>query len=63
MNGLLKYLQESRAELGRVTWTTRVQVLEGTQTVLLFVVFFTIMLFGLDWVFSNLLRLIGVLPR
>lgn len=63
MNGLLKYLQESRAELGRVTWTTRVQVLEGTQTVLLFVVFFTIMLFGLDWVFSNLLKLIGVLPR
>ena len=63
MNGLLKYLQESRAELGRVTWTTRVQVLEGTQTVLVFVVFFTIMLFGLDWVFSNLLRLIGVLPR
>jgi preprotein translocase subunit SecE len=63
VNGLLKYLQESRAELGRVTWTTRVQVLEGTQTVLLFVVFFTIMLFGLDWVFSTLLKLIGVLPQ
>jgi len=63
VNGILKYLQESRAELGRVTWTTRVQVLEGTQTVILFVIGFTLILFGLDWLFSNLLKLIGVLPR
>jgi preprotein translocase subunit SecE len=35
---IVRYFQEARAELARVTWPTREQVIEGTQAVLIFTV-------------------------
>lgn len=58
MNSVLRYFQEARAELARVSWPSRTQVLEGTQVVLAFIVALTLLLFVLDWVFSNLIRLV-----
>ena len=37
---LIRYFQEARAELARVTWPTREQVVEGTQAILLFTLAF-----------------------
>ncbi|MBB6099572.1 preprotein translocase subunit SecE [Deinobacterium chartae] len=50
--GIARYFREARAELGRVTWPNRSQVLEGTQTVVVFVIVFTLFLFALDYIFS-----------
>ena len=37
MKGFLQYLRNSRAELGRVTWPTRAEVIQATQATLIFV--------------------------
>ena len=58
MGGLLRYFQDARAELTRVSWPSRAQVLEGTQVVLVFIFVLTIILFALDWVFANALQLV-----
>lgn len=63
MTRLIRYLREARAELGRVTWPTRNQVIEGTQTVLLFLALFTALLFAMDYLLINIFRWSGVLPR
>lgn len=63
MNRLIRYLREARAELGRVTWPTRNQVIEGTQTVLLFLALFTALLFAMDYLLINIFQWSGVLPR
>ncbi|CAM3208550.1 MULTISPECIES: preprotein translocase subunit SecE [Deinococcus] len=55
---LIQYFQDSRAELARVSWPTRQQVFEGTQAVLIFVVALSIIVWVLDLVFSNLIRLV-----
>ncbi len=62
MGGLIRYFREARAELGRVTWPSRGVVWEGTQAVLLFVLMFTVLLYGMDWIFTFSLQQIGVLP-
>lgn len=49
---LIKYLRESRAELERVTWPTRAEVIEGTQAVLIFVIALTLIVWILDQVFG-----------
>lgn len=41
---LIRYFQEARAELARVTWPTREQVVEGTQAILLFTLAFMVIL-------------------
>ncbi|WP_027482674.1 preprotein translocase subunit SecE [Deinococcus pimensis] len=58
MSSVVRYFQEARAELSRVSWPTRVQVLEGTQVVLVFIVVLTLVIFGLDTVFHQLLNLV-----
>ena len=45
MNGLVQYFKDARAELGRVTWPSREQVIEGTQAVLVFVVALTVVIY------------------
>ncbi|GGL18770.1 preprotein translocase subunit SecE [Deinococcus radiotolerans] len=55
---LIQYFRESRAELSRVSWPTRQQVLEGTQAVLIFVVALTLIVYVLDLVFSNLIKVV-----
>lgn len=53
---LIQYLQDSRAELARVTWPTRQQVIEGTQAVLIFVIALTLIVFLMDTVFNGLIQ-------
>ncbi|MFC3831885.1 MULTISPECIES: preprotein translocase subunit SecE [Deinococcus] len=55
---LIQYFRDSRAELSRVSWPTRAQVLEGTQAVLIFVVALTLVTWLMDVVFGNVIRLI-----
>jgi preprotein translocase subunit SecE len=58
MNGIVRYFQDARSELSRVTWPNRSQVLEGTQAVLIFVVALTLIIFAYDAVFSRLIKLV-----
>ncbi|ADV66482.1 preprotein translocase subunit SecE [Deinococcus maricopensis] len=58
MNGIVRYFQEARLELLRVTWPTRQQVLEGTQAVLIFVIALTLITFLYDKVFQVLVKLV-----
>ncbi|MFB9993089.1 preprotein translocase subunit SecE [Deinococcus oregonensis] len=53
---LIQYFRDARAELSRVTWPTRQQVLEGTQAVLIFVVALTLIVFVMDRVFGLAVR-------
>ncbi|PTA68071.1 preprotein translocase subunit SecE [Deinococcus arcticus] len=55
---LIQYFRDSRAELSRVSWPSRAQVLEGTQAVLIFVVALTLIVYALDLLFSNLMRVV-----
>jgi preprotein translocase subunit SecE len=55
---LIQYFRDSRAELSRVSWPTRAQVLEGTQAVLIFVVALTLVVWLMDVAFGALLRVI-----
>ncbi|THF85941.1 preprotein translocase subunit SecE [Deinococcus sp. KSM4-11] len=55
---LIQYFRDSRAELSRVSWPTRAQVLEGTQAVLIFVVALTLVVWLMDVGFSALIHLI-----
>jgi len=55
MQGLLRYLRNSRAELGRVTWPTRQEVLQSTQATLVFVLITVVFLLAVDTVLGNLI--------
>ncbi len=55
---ILRYFQEARAELARVTWPTREQVIEGTQAILLFTLVFMVILSLYDLVFRFLIGLL-----
>ena len=58
MKGVLQYLRNSRAELRRVTWPTRDEVIQSTQATLVFVLLTALFLIIVDGVFGNLLALI-----
>ena len=58
MNGLVQYFRDARAELGRVTWPSREQVVEGTQAVLVFVVALTVVIFLYDYLFGQAVKLV-----
>ena len=53
---IVQYFRDARSELQRVSWPTREQVFEGTQAVLIFVIGLTLIIFGLDWVFSTIMK-------
>ncbi len=55
MKGLLRYLRNSRAELGRVTWPTRQEVVQSTQATLVFVLITVAFLLVVDAIFGNLI--------
>ncbi|GAA6763826.1 MULTISPECIES: preprotein translocase subunit SecE [Thermus] len=55
---IVRYFQEARAELARVTWPTREQIVEGTQAVLLFTLAFMVLLGLYDLVFRFLIGLL-----
>ncbi|MBW7915227.1 MAG: preprotein translocase subunit SecE [Trueperaceae bacterium] len=58
MKGFFQYLRNSRAELGRVTWPTRKEVVQATEATLLFVLMTALFLFVADLTLGNLLGLI-----
>ncbi len=55
---IVRYFQEARAELSRVTWPTREQVIEGTQAILAFTAAFMVILGLYDLVFRFLIGLL-----
>ncbi|WP_424950003.1 preprotein translocase subunit SecE [Deinococcus sp.] len=58
MNGLVQYFKDARAELGRVTWPSREQVIEGTQAVLVFVVALSVVVYLYDFIFAQAVKLV-----
>jgi preprotein translocase subunit SecE len=58
VNRILQYLRNSRAELGRVTWPTRNEVVQATQATLLFVLLTVAFLLVADTTLGNLIGLI-----
>ena len=55
---LLTYLRNSRAELARVTWPTREEVLQSTQATLVFVIITALFLLLADTTLGNLIGLL-----
>lgn len=55
---IVRYFQEARAELARVTWPTREQVIEGTQAILVFTLVAMVILGLYDLVFRFLIGLV-----
>ena len=51
MNGAIGYFREAWEELKRVSWPTREEIIQGTQTVLLFVLALTALFGVLDAIF------------
>ncbi len=58
MNAIITYFRESWEELRRVNWPTRDEVIQGTQTVLIFVIGSTLILYVGDLIFRALARLV-----
>lgn len=58
MNSILTYLRNSRAELKRVTWPTRDEVVQATQATLIFVVLTLLFLLITDTTLGNLVKTI-----
>jgi len=58
VKAILQYLRNSRAELGRVTWPTRSEVVQSTQATLLFVLLTVAFLLVADTTLGNLIGLI-----
>ena len=53
MKGFLQYLRNSRAELARVTWPTRAEVLQATQATLIFVLLTIVFLMVTNFIMGN----------
>jgi preprotein translocase subunit SecE len=53
---IARYFREARAELARVNWPNRQEVIQSTEAVLLFAVFSMVILAFYDLVFSYLAR-------
>jgi preprotein translocase subunit SecE len=57
----VEFLIATEAEMNKVSWTSRDDLKRATTVVLVTVALMAVFLFGVDWVWSNLLKLIGVL--
>ena len=55
---LIQYLRNSRAELARVTWPTRDEVVQATQATLVFVIITALFLLFADTTLGNLIGLL-----
>jgi preprotein translocase subunit SecE len=58
VKGILEYLRNSRAELRRVTWPTRAEVIQSTQATIIFVILTVLFLLIADTTLGNLIGLI-----
>ncbi len=57
----VEFLIATEAEMNKVSWTSRDDLYRATTVVLATVVIMAVFLFGVDWLWSRLLQLIGVL--
>lgn len=57
----VEFLIATEAEMNKVSWTSREDLYRATTVVLWTVMMMSAYLFGVDWLWSNLLQLIGVL--
>ncbi|MHC5538591.1 preprotein translocase subunit SecE [Singulisphaera rosea] len=57
----VEFLIATEAEMNKVSWTSREDLYRATSVVLVTVVLMSVYLFGVDWLCSNLLQLLGVL--
>ena len=48
-----EFVREVRGELKKVAWPTKAEVITSTIVVLVAVIIMTVLIFGLDWAFSN----------
>ncbi len=55
MKAIIQYLRNSRAELGRVTWPSRGEVIQATQATLVFVLLTVAFLLVADTTLGNLI--------
>jgi len=55
------FLIATEAEMNKVSWTSKADLQRATSVVLVTVALMSVFLFGVDWVWSSLLQLIGVL--
>jgi preprotein translocase subunit SecE len=56
-----QFVKEVRAELRKVVWPTRSETINYSVIVLVTLIFFTTLIFAIDWVFSELvLRLFDI---
>ena len=55
------FLIATEAEMNKVSWTSKEDLKRATIVVLVTVAVMAVFLFGVDWIWSNLLQLIGVL--
>jgi len=58
MTNPLQFLQQTRAEISKVVWPTRREVLVTTAMVFAMAVLFAIFFFGVDWLIRQGLELI-----
>ena len=56
-----EFLIATEAEMNKVSWTSRADLIRATQVVLVTVLIVSLYLFGVDWLWSVLLQAIGVL--
>ncbi|WP_435018354.1 preprotein translocase subunit SecE [Tundrisphaera sp. TA3] len=57
----VEFLIATEAEMNKVSWTSREDLKRATTVVLVTVAVMAVFLFGVDWLWSNLLQAIGVL--
>jgi preprotein translocase subunit SecE len=56
-----EFLIATEAEMNKVSWTSRADLYRATTVVLVTVTLMSVFLFGVDWLWSYLLQLLGVL--
>jgi len=57
----VEFLIATEAEMNKVSWTSREDLYRATTVVLTTVFLMAVFLFGVDWIWSNLLQIIGAL--
>ena len=57
----VEFLIATEAEMNKVSWTSRDDLYRATTVVLVTVTLVSVFLFGVDWLWSNLLQIFGVL--
>ena len=58
MKSIIRYLRNSRAELSRVTWPSRGEVIQATQATLVFVLLTVAFLLVADTTLGNLISFV-----